>query len=122
MTEIVYRKPKKIEGALEQHANISTREYRLCHANQVLGLPSTLICELSGLSKSQVLKIYDNKDVVPLELLRRTDRFLGATKLLEELKCLPCGDYSIIRSMLALGYTCCNLEAELEEVRNVDVS
>lgn len=121
MTDIIYRKPKKIEGVLLQHNDPMTREYRLCYANQVLGIPSTLISELTGVTKSEILKVYDNKDVVDLELYRRVDRFLAAAKLLEDLRCLPCNDYSIIRSMLGLGYTCRNLEEQLEEM-NVDGS
>lgn len=120
MTDIVYRKPKKIEGALEQHTDPSTREYRLLHANQLLGVPSTLISELTGVNKNQLLKMYDNKDVVDLELYRRVDRFLNAVQLLQELRCLPCSDYSVIRSMMGLGYTCRNLEEQLEELNVAD--
>lgn len=115
--KIAYRKPKAMPLALAKHADTATREYKLLYASQTLGVPSTLMGELTGMTKTQLAKCLNNEDVVPLELLGSTNKLLTALDIAVDLELLPTSDYNIIRNLLALCYTVMNLEEDLSNAQ-----
>jgi hypothetical protein len=113
-TKTAYRKPKAMPLAAAKHTDQTSREFRLLQASQKLGVPSTLMQELTGMSKTEMHKCYNNEDVVPLEWLGKTNKFFDVLDIALDLQLLPTTDYNIIRNVLALCYTVKNLEDELQ--------
>jgi hypothetical protein len=113
MTTPTYKKPRKIDGVFDQNTDKTTREFKLLEAYQLLGVPSALLVELTGIKATTLTKIFDNHEVVPLENIKATNRCLEALALLQELGCLPTTDYTTIRSVLGLGYVCKNAEDDI---------
>lgn len=114
MTTPTLRKPKALT---DNHTDKTTREAKLYTTSQTLHVPSAVIEEVTGMTKSQLLQCLNGNGIVPLEAIGSVDRYLAATKVAQEFELLPTTDIAKAKNLLAICLTLNSQDEELENLR-----